>query len=77
MGPVVAAILIFALIGGVLYLLENNAAFNSKIGQLAAGTVFSTLGLFPSLLGVAVLCRMKGKITAAQAARTGPADAPG
>ncbi len=58
MRPGVAAILIFALIGGLLYLLENNAAFNSKIGQIVAGAVFSTLGLFPSLLGVAVLCRM-------------------
>ncbi len=77
LGPGVAAILIVVLIGGVYYLLEDNAAFDSTIGQIVAGAVFSTLGLFPSLLGVAVLCHMYEKITAAQAARAGQADTPG
>ncbi len=64
LGPFVVQAVLFGLILGVEYLLKNNPAYQSTVGQLLAGTIASTLGFLPSLMAVAVLCHMYEKVMA-------------
>lgn len=69
LGPGVLQIVVAGLILGMEYLLRDVPAYHSTAGQLAGSVIARTLGLIPSLPGVAVLCHMYEKVMAAGAAR--------
>ncbi len=69
LGPGVVQATLFGLFFGLEYLLKDNPAYHSTIGQFMALTLASTLAFLPCLMAVAVLCHMYAKVMAGQAAR--------